>query len=495
MALFNDKKKPVDIYAQGTPTVAAQDKTTAIATSPIRAALNKGALAPAKALFDNVVAPAANAATKPLVDARKANQAYVDNQSSQVIGRAANREADALLYGNSERRVGGNAPINPVRQALVGNSSSMMRDGIQSQRIDPATAESLKRATANTAADAMAYNSANPDIQQPAQRMREVITNKGNQMMRTQQPILGQPEQAASNVRRVLSNRQSAGNLDITFDKGTDQGSIRRFMENPVRPTTQIDRYNAQQGRVGPSQGQIAAMNAGQVLRGAGQQQGGTQMLTRQNSPGMGWHQRTRLNEQILANQQSGKNAELQANTMFSTNAADNSTRMATARMGETTAREKNDIDRENMRGSLGIQKGTLDVNRMNVEGQNTERAANVKAKDMEIGQSKRLLDLQDAYRKEVDPTKKKALENELYAMQGKPQQKGQVVTRKTVDSQGNQIEIPYVLDSEFNAREIGSDQQAQAAPKDPKQRVKGATYLDASGNKIIWDGTGFIRG
>jgi len=58
MAIFEDKRKPVDIYAKGSKTQKAQEATTNIATAPARAALNIGAFAPAKAAFENIVAPA-----------------------------------------------------------------------------------------------------------------------------------------------------------------------------------------------------------------------------------------------------------------------------------------------------------------------------------------------------------------------------------------------------------------------------------------------------
>ena len=531
VSAFADKRPPVNIYAKGTPTVKAQTATTNIATSPIRAALNFGALAPAKAIASTLGDTLDSAQNRVKTDAIAQNrflnnrgqvagvdplaQSAGDKQlglggqpSPVIIGRAADREANAMVYGSVGRVVGGNAPGLAVRQALVGNGKVSNIDLSQQASADKQPGLAPNR---STAADAMAYNSANPDPQQPAQQMRDVITNRGSQMVRTQQPVLGQPEQAGSNVRRVLSNRQSTGNLDITFDQGTDQGAIRRFMENPVRPTAQIDRFNANRG-ADAGQGQRAAMNASRILAGSpGASVSGPPKQFAPSSPSKTWRQAKSTDAKAIANAAERRdyysgieNSQIDAKNRtdaFSAgaNAANAAERNRIDLFGTqgniANATERNAIDRENIRGSLGIQQGTLDINRQNVTGQNAERAANVKAKDMEIGQSKRLLDLQDAYRKEADPTKKKALENELYAMQGKPQQKGQVVTRKTVDSHGNQIEIPYVLDSEFNAREVGSDQQAQAAPKDPKQRVKGATYLDASGNKIIWDGTGFLRG
>ena len=110
-------------------------------------------------------------------------------------------------------------------------------------------------------------------------------------------------------------------------------------MENPVRPTAAINRFNARR-QAGPSQGQIASMNASKILeRAPAESSSGatdvTGMMNQLKRSGVGWKTRKELGQQFMANQQSGSNAALQADTS-----------LATARMSEGTARERNDIDR-----------------------------------------------------------------------------------------------------------------------------------------------------
>jgi len=97
---------------------------------------------------------------------------------------------------------------------------------------------------------------------------------------------------------------RQVGNLDVQFAPGTDRSAINRFMENPVRPTAQINRYDAQVQQSGLSQGQLASMNADRILgkktKGSSPTDG---LLTKENAPGMGWKQRSSLNERIIANQ------------------------------------------------------------------------------------------------------------------------------------------------------------------------------------------------
>jgi len=92
-------------------------------------------------------------------------------------------------------------------------------------------------------------------------------------------------------------------NYDVTFDPSVSPEARQRFMADPVKPTAQIARYQAY---MNTSRGQQFG------VRPLNQDQSG--LLTRENAPaGMGWQERKALNEQILANRQSGINAELQA--------------------------------------------------------------------------------------------------------------------------------------------------------------------------------------
>ena len=502
MALFEDKRKPVDMYAKNSVAAAGREKINQAAGSAARAAfINKdravAATGPAPKAgglptdsnlsrenpvirwasstpkseaaqmiasrkSQNLKSFAGAAPPKPIIGQSMAQTSQRDNDLRSIVlagnpggGVAANRAADAMLYGNGEKLVFG---VNSATGKTIGNPPPELK---------------------STAADAMAYNSANPEP--VAQPTRTVYTNRGNTIVGQQQPMRPTVGGDAVNpsARRMLSTTQRAGNLDIQFDKGTDQSSIQRFMENPVRPTAQIDRFNALRGQ-DSGQGIRAAANASKILGPSIAKSGpGVELFTKGNSS-MGWKTRKELNQQLLANKQSGENARLDADT-----------RLEAARMGEASQaeqnriaklraegdisvnREQNAINRENVQGQNRVATERVAVDRENVAGHNTERQANAKAKDLENAQVEELRVLQKEYRAEKDPTKKKALENELYALQGKNQQNYQITTREDVGPDGvSVIKKPYIVDREGREREIGAeDPEMVIINSNPKYR------------------------
>jgi len=116
--------------------------------------------------------------------------------------------------------------------------------------------------------------------------------------------------------------------------------------------------------------------------------------------------------------------------------------------------------------------------------------------RQMEIGQAQTVMDLQ----KQLDNPKlsseeRKQVENKLYAIQGKPQQKYQITTRKTTDPvSGAVTETPYMIDAEGNAVEIGTNGvggNAEMLPQDAAQRQVGKVYHHTDGKYYQWDGKG----
>ena len=397
-------------YRAGGPEERIQRKTTSIATAPIRAAVNVGALAPAKAAYKEIIEPVGQAIARPFTEANERNRFAV--AKPQTIGNAGNREADTMLYGEgtkrvfspNEARVGlptASAPITPL-------ASGLQRDQIQSQRIDQPTQQSFMLAAQprSTAAEAMAING-------PEQATQRVFTNRGDRMYSEQRPVTSIP----TSLRTAPQRSFSRGNLDITFDPSVDQAAQQRFLENPVRPTAQIDRFEARRG-MDDGQGQRAAQNADRVLGLNKNVMADGDLFTKENSPGMGWKERKEMNQQLLANRQSGQNAQLQAGTTLSTSAAENQNRyniaqggnqtsLDVARMSEGTAKERNVIDR------------------MNVEGSNLERAASAKGKEIENEQKQALTDAHKAYVGEKDPAKQQALGEQLLTLMGKTKDLG----------------------------------------------------------------------
>lgn len=152
--------------------------------------------------------------------------------------------------------------------------------------------------------------------------------------------------------------RQS--NLDVTFDPSVSPEARAAFMQNPIKPQAQIDRYNANVDTPRGRQFGVRPLNEAQPG-----------FLTKENSPGLGWQQRMKLNEQALTNQQSGINAAMQEET----------------RRMELQPTEKEKVETE--------------------------------AAKMGIATARRAEALFNAYETEVDPTKKDALLQRYKALTG----------------------------------------------------------------------------
>jgi hypothetical protein len=103
-----------------------------------------------------------------------------------------------------------------------------------------------------------------------------------------------------------------------------------------------------------------------------------------------------------------------------------------------------------------------------------------------EAQQRVQVIQLRQQILAEKDPAKRKVLENQLYAIQGKQQPKYQIVTQKGVDQQNNQIETPYIIDEEGNARPAIPPQTQRVAP------VKGERSV-VNGKTAIYDGTKWV--
>lgn len=376
MALFEDRRKPVDIYKQGTATANAQGNMNALAsraanavTAPARTAANVGILAPAKRLMTDVVTPAAQAVARPIMQGRENQNRFMAGQElNRNITPARERQAIGAIAGpNFERKIGAVGQrfegATPIPRAIATASNPR---GKVSNMGDPSVAE---RGTA--AAATLPQPLALPQQAPPPQstgalnqllepQTKTVYTNQGGKIISQQQPIgpsnpapsLGEPTPPVN----ALSRR--AGNLDIQFEPGTDPAAIQRFMENPIRPTAQIDRFNNM--RFGPFQESTSSQARERVPPPSFQNSG----------PSRTWGQAKASDDKAIANaaarrdyyqgiENSQKNRELDINQTQVGN------QFATARMNDATNREQNAINRFNYEATA---RNNAEKNRIDAE-------------------------------------------------------------------------------------------------------------------------------
>lgn len=561
MALFTDRRKPVDIYKQGSPTQVAQAKTSAVATAPIRTAVNYGALAPAKMAFNRIVAPTAQAAVAPISNAMDKQQQYLASQETKIVGRAADREADALLYGSGTKQIGNNT--GPQRLLTgTGNTANTGGDpastsynigqGSASPAIMNAWADPVRQQSANgqlssqnpatvemsPAADAAAGDinrllpqRAGINPMQPGAgwiriedtgetvsmdgsgkiTMADAQGRKIDQMTKLigNVPAVGggggQPQRATGGINRV-------GNLDITFDDSLDPAARERLLRDPVRPTAQIDRYNAQRnGSGGLTQGQLASMNAGRILMGGPDSIDGTSGgsgSSRLSAPPRARNGKdavasaaarrdyynsieTGLKERELANREAGTANELMI--------ANNKMGVDVDRNGIERLRYGADLDRlgierEKLAAEVANSTARNEIDRLNVTGTNAERNANAAAKNLEVRQREEVARLQADYEAAPDEKTKKAIEQKLVARGVLKEPAPKVFFDEQLGSMGEVIrKTPYIIDNGVvrPALDGGQDQGATTPP--PKESLeKGKTYTTAKG-KAIWNGSAFV--
>lgn len=206
--------------------------------------------------------------------------------------------------------------------------------------------------------------------------------------------MFGSDGQAIKSIRKMTTTAPGGalkvGNMDVGFSVSTSPEAKQAFMQNPVRPTAQIDRFAArQQAEVRPA---YDDRPRAQALRAP-------ELLTRENSPGMGWKQRTALNEQMLKNFQADKDNAAQAGI----------------RGRETAvAADRNAIEREQMIAGQPLQNAQL-----------AETQANTAEKTMSVEAAKRVQGLQAIIADEKStPAQRVKAASALRAINSKPDQR-----------------------------------------------------------------------
>ena len=467
LARYKRPDEVYSIYAPGTPTVAAQDKMTTAVVAPIRRAVDDAVtMTGGKLVQRGINALAATSA---------ANDAAVNryNLQSGIVDRRNELMRESTLPG-------GVLPPQPVVAADPPVPAGLQRDGIQSAGWQPAASPvasqndlAIKDSIAKI--DAAIAGGMRPSAEQ-AQRIAAIKQQAGFLRGSPSGPTgtRSVPLQARTGgIRRV-------GNMDVQFAPGTDAAAQSRFLENPVRPTAQINRFNASRG-LDAGQGIRAAQNADRILDRPPQGGPGPTLLTRENSPGMGWKQRSKLNEQLLANEQSGQNARLQSETSFGTAGiqADTSrlgfrNQREIAAAGDAVQMDRNKIlasEAESQNAYRGVQAAELPKENASQQAERSARAEQAAATTAGIRQATeqgKLMKFSREVPNSVDPKFGVPMKQEGFY---------NPLTEKTI--------IPG---------ELGMRSAAPAVPQDASQLVVGQTYTAANGSQVIWDGKGFKR-
>jgi len=330
------------------------------------------------------VPPAPSQAVTPTQPTSSSQLAKVPNDVSKVMPRQALSPSHGTI-----------PTTNFIRSEETGNTVSMNPNG-----------------------DMRWSDSAGMDISRPEGGMRG-----------TQQPT-------------ASTGTQRAGNMDVSFDSSVSPGARAAFLQNPVKPQAQMDRYDAY---VATPRGRFFG------ARPVGEPDNG--FLTKENAPGMGWRQRMALNERMLINQQQGSEAAMREET-----------------------------ERQGMRTSAKEQIET-------------------EAAQMGLASAKRAQSLFDAYSTEADPAKKAELLQQYKLLTGmKDSKEGgsySVVDMPTgeVDNLGTPVTRKVMANPVTGeifdpATKMGGG----AEPLPPvDKRVVGKRYIGAGGRVAVWDGKGLI--
>ena len=154
------------------------------------------------------------------------------------------------------------------------------------------------------------------------------------------------------------------------------------------------------------------------------------------------------------------RNAIRNLNQQASQSAAQNKTQLTVAGMNEGTARERNANEFTLGEGNLGIARENVNINKGTAASQTAERAVSTEAKGMEVAKLKRIDELNQEYADAMgDPKKMAEVSKKMIAVQGKPQQKFQVVPADTVGPDGfTPLKRSIIVDSEGNQTVVGGD-------------------------------------
>jgi len=329
MALFEDKKKSVDIYKKGSATEVAQSNMNAavgkavdIVTAPAQKAAEIGVLTPAKKLMTDVIAPGALAVAAPVLAGRESQNRFMSGQALNANRTpVGEREALAATMGpNYERKVGGvgvDVKADPLPQAAAVTEASQHGKVTNISPLSPQTEQPMiqlpkppdsgvgvaqadqpqplsvvpqkrippvgsigaegSRMTINLSPNDEAIKGSLAAIDQrlasgavptadEAARIETVRQQAGFLRGGTDRVPVGPDGRPLPSPQRSGSLRQ-VGNMDVSFDRSVSPGQRAAFLENPVRPTAQINRFDSLAAAGGGmTQGQRASLNAGRIL-------------------------------------------------------------------------------------------------------------------------------------------------------------------------------------------------------------------------------------
>jgi hypothetical protein len=272
-----------------------------------------------------------------------------------------------------------------------------------------------------------------------AQRIQEIKLKAGATRGGTDIQDSSQPGSGPRTFKR--------GNLDIQFDESTDPEAQKRFLENPVRPTAQIDRYNNQRSF---SQGQAASANAERILSGGGN----------------GQQQIRTFGDIVQAKHDMAQDRQAETGR---NNAAQNSIAATRAQNDFTVANQRNNIDA------------------ITAEGQAQEQQAVIANNRFDLNQKQQVAQLEQAYVNAKTDDERKVLERQLYAIKGKAQPKQQFVTVDKFNDLGEKTG-QEVMTTDENGNlvpaQMGSSGEQAPLPAE-KDLIDGQIYQLKSGPRM----------
>jgi len=273
-------------------------------------------------------------------------------------------------------------------------------------------------------------------------------------------------------------------------------------MENPLKPVAQMAQYDrraqAEADQQDFTQKRLLAQAANTV-----QQQQQPQLLTRENSGGMGWKARLAMNQQILSNYQDNINNQRNNTTLTSNAREGNANDVLTTQMSGQNQIEQAKISGQNQLATQGLQnQGSMATTQANLTAEAPTRSAQealtreqAAGSQLDNEQRQRLASLEKAYTQETDPEKRKVIEDSMRALSGKDRPKYERATVKDVSENGMvQTEKTYAYDPSNPHRqiEIGGEQAQPPPPPAPEDLKIGQVY-DTPKGKMKWNGQKFV--
>ncbi len=386
----------------------------------------------------------------------------VENTSGQAIAATVPQEPE-MIAGHAPTTV--NDQVAPTIQAT---KQGNILPEIQGNRKFQVNLSDQDKAIKDSIAaiDARIASGVQPTPEQAA-RIQEIKRRAGFMRGGTDRVPVG-PD-GLPLQKMVPGAAQRVGNMDVQFDQSVSPEAQRRFNAIPIqgKQPTWADEHKQWESR----QPQQRVMQSPQSLG----------LLTKENSPGMGWKQRAKLNEQILANQQSDKNNALANSTAQERNRIDalaNQQSDKNNALANSTAQERNRIDA------------------MNVSGQNQERQSRIAANQFALNQAQIVANLRNQMAEAPDDATRNSIAKRLSAYQdAKEKGKVQIEKRTVTNDLGEKVEELYRVNESGDlvpAQIVGGGAAQIDLPRDVSQRQAGKIYMTAKG-PALWDGKGLI--